>query len=90
VYLDTGLPYPNDIEMTNGAVVQVSTSDGSTYTKTVTDGQVVFDMSANAVGTDVLIQIQGLYRSYTLRLTEQGEIMVPFRLKQPLLPPVLP
>jgi len=91
VYLDVaGKEYPNDIELISGVPVQVRVPDGSIYLKTVTDGQVTFDMSSHPIGTEVTISLPGFYRSYIARLTEQGEIMVPFRLSQPVLPPSLP
>ena len=91
VYVEiAGKQFPNDMAWADGVPVQVTTSDGSVVTKNVVNGQVTFDMSTYPVGTEVTISLPGLYRSFTTRLTEQGEILVPFRLTQPELPPVLP
>ena len=91
VYVDVpGQPFPNDIVLAEGVVVQVSVPGGTVYSKTVKVDRRSFDMSFHPVGTEVTISLPGLYRSYTTRLTDQGEIMVPFRLKQAVLPPALP
>ncbi len=85
-----GKDFPNDIQWVNGVTVQVRTEDGAVYTKTLVDGQATFDMSNHIVGTEVTVSLPSLYRSFSTRLTEQGEILVPFRLKQPVLPTALP
>jgi len=91
VYLGLeGKEFPNDIQWVNGASVQVRVSDGSIYSKSTVDGQATFDMSNHKVGSEVTISLPSLYRSFTTQLTEQGEILVPFRLKQPILPTALP
>jgi hypothetical protein len=91
VYVEiAGKQFPNDMAWADGVPVQVITQDGTVMEKKVVNGQVTFDMSAFPVGTEVTISLPGLYRSFATRLTDQGEILVPFRLKQPELPPVLP
>jgi hypothetical protein len=91
VYLGLeGKEFPNDIQWVDGANVEVRFSDGSINTQKTVNGQATFEMSNHEVGSEVTISLPGLYRSFTTRLTEQGEILVPFRLKQPVLPTALP
>jgi hypothetical protein len=91
VYVEiAGKQFPNDLAWADGVQVQIVVRNGKTLTKTVENGQVLFDMSQYPVGAEVSISLPGLYRTFTTRLTEQGEILVPFRLKQPELPAVLP
>ena len=91
VYIEVaGKAFPDDIRMAEDVIVLVSVPDGSRSYKTVTNGQAIFDMSIYPVGTEVTVSLPGLFRSYTTRLTNEGEILVPFRLKQPVLPPSLP
>jgi hypothetical protein len=85
-----GKDFPNDIQWVNGVTVQVRMADGTTVTKTTVDGQATFDISNQVVGSAVTISLPSLYLSFTTYLTEQGEILVPFRLKQPVLPTALP
>lgn len=91
VYLGIeGKSFPNDIQWVDGVTVEVRVSDGSVYTDTTQNGQATFDMSNHKVGEEVTVNLPSLYRSFTTRLTEQGEILVPFRLQQPVLPTALP
>ncbi len=91
VYLGLeGKEFPNDIQWVDGVTIQVKVENGSVSTQTAINGQATFDMSAFPVGSEVIVSLPSLYRSFTTRLTEQGEILVPFRLKQPVLPTALP
>ncbi len=83
-------PFPDNVQWLDGVLVKVDLSDGATFSQTVTNGEVVFDVSGHPVGTTATVSLPGLYRSYTTRLTQQGEIFVPFRLVQPALPATLP
>ena len=91
VYVEVpGKAFPNDIQMSEGVPVQVNLPDGTKIVKNTINGQATFDLSTYPVGSEVSLSLPGLYRSFTTKLTEAGEIMVPFRLQQPVLPPSLP
>lgn len=91
VYVDRNRnQYPDESEKVNDIAVQAQFQDGSTVTALTARGEAVFDLSGRPVGGDVLVSLPDLYRSQRIRINQDGEIPVIFRLEEPIVPPVLP
>ena len=83
-------PFPENADWVDGVPVEIKLPDGNTIYQIIKNGQTVFDMSQYPVGSLVTINLPTLYRSQSIQLTDQGEILVTFRLMQPQLPLTLP
>ncbi len=91
LYIDNNNNNIPDVgELINGVAAQIVYESGKTETKTVTDGQVVFDATGVPIGSAFTINIPSLYRTYTSTVPAQGEALVTIRLTPPELPPLLP
>ncbi len=91
VYIDNNNNNIPDIgELINGVNAQIVYENGRTETKTVTNGEVVFDATGVPIGSAFTVNIPSLYRTYTSTVPASGESLVTFRLPPPVLPPVLP
>jgi hypothetical protein len=91
VYIDkNGNQYPDEDEKVDGIDVQAQFEDGSTLTTRTVNGEAVFDLTGRPVGGNVTILLPDLYRSQKVRVKQDGEIPVIFRLVEPIIPPVLP
>jgi len=91
VYIDkNGNQYPDEDEKVDGIDVQAQFEDGSTLTTRTVNGEAVFDLAGRPVGGNVTILLPDLYRSQKVRVKQDGEIPVIFRLVEPIIPPVLP
>ncbi|HUG33814.1 MAG TPA: hypothetical protein VMJ90_03515 [Anaerolineales bacterium] len=91
VYIDrNGNGSPDVDEWIDAMTVLVTTSDNTQLTQRTQNGIAIFDMSAFTPGIIVTVSLPGLYRSETLLLPEQGEVVVMFRFELPALPTNLP
>jgi hypothetical protein len=91
VYVDrNGNGSPDGDEWIDAMTVLVTTSDNNQLTQRTQNGIAIFDMSAFAPGINVTVSLPGLYRSESLSLPEQGEVVVMFRFELPALPTNLP
>lgn len=91
VYVDSdgnGTATPD--ELVNGVNVTAEFSDGTSVTQTVTNGEVIFDLSRKGVGTRIVLTVGYLFRSYRAVVPESGEIFYTVRLEQPVIPTVMP
>lgn len=82
--------YPDDAERVNEVTVEAQFQDGSTKTVQTTRGEAIFDLSGRPVGGYVVISLPELYRTQRMRINQDGEVPVIFRLEEPIVPPVLP
>lgn len=91
VYIDkNGNQYPDAGERVNEMVVQAQFDDGSVFTARTVNGEAVFDLTGRPIGGNVTILLPDLYRTQKVRVRQDGEIPVIFRLVEPVVPPVLP
>ncbi len=91
VYIDrNGNNYPEESEKVNNIAVQAQFEDGSTLTAQTQTGEAVFDLTGRPVGGNATISLPDLFRSQRVRIVQDGEIPVIFRLEEPVVPPVLP
>ncbi len=91
VYVDTnGNNYPDPGERVNGVKVTATFSNNQVITATTANGEATFDLTGRTVGEDVLISLPELFRTQRIRVLQDGEIPVTFRLEEPVVPPVLP
>ncbi len=77
-------------ELISGVSAQIVYENGKTETKTITNGEVVFDARGVPIGTAFTINLPSLYRTTTSTVPAAGEALVTFRLTPPELPPLLP
>jgi hypothetical protein len=91
VYLDrNGNGSPDADEWIDAMTVLVTTSGNVQLTQRTQNGIALFDMSAFAPGTTVTVSLPGLYRSESLLLPEEGEVVILFKFDLPALPTNLP
>lgn len=91
VYVDSdGNRTPTPDELVDGVSVTAKFSDGTSETKTVTDGEALFDLSRHGVGTSIELSVGYLFRTYRLVVPASGEIVYTIRLDEPLIPTVMP
>jgi hypothetical protein len=91
VYVDkNGNNYPEESEKVDNIAVQAQFEDGSTLSARTVKGEAVIDLSGRPVGGNVTILLTDLYRTQKVRVKQDGEIPVVFRLQEPVVPPVLP
>lgn len=91
VFMDrNGNKTPDDGEWIDAMSVLLTTSSNDQITQRTQNGITVFDMTGYTPGLGINISLPGLYRSESLVLPEQGEIVVTFMFEQPVLPTSLP
>jgi hypothetical protein len=91
VYIDTnGNQYPEESEKVNDILVQAQFQDGTLMNDQTERGEVIFDLTGRPVGEDMIVALPDLYRTQKVRVIQDGEIPVVFRLEEPVVPPVLP
>jgi hypothetical protein len=91
VYVDkNGNNYPEESEKVDNIAVQAQFEDGSTLSVRTVRGEAVIDLSGRPVGGNITILLPDLYRTQKVRVKQDGEIPVIFRLQEPVVPPVLP
>jgi hypothetical protein len=91
VYVDkNNNNYPDESEKVDNIAVQAQFEDGSTLSARTVKGEAVFDLSGRPVGGNITILLPDLYRTQKVRIKQDGEIPVIFRLQEPVVPPVLP
>jgi hypothetical protein len=91
VYIDkNGNNYPEDNERVNDIAVWAEFDDGSVVSAQTVKGEAVFDLTGRSIGGNVTILLPDLYRTQKVRVKQDGEIPVIFRLVEPVVPPVLP
>ncbi len=73
-----------------GLKVTATLQDGTVLEQTTHNGEVVFDLTGQPVGSTVTVALPQIARSTKVRVTSDGEIPVIFRLEQPVVPPALP
>lgn len=81
---------PDADEWVDAMSVLVTTSSNVQLTQRTQNGIALFDMSMFAPGTAVTVSLPGLYRSESLLLPEEGEVVVMFGFELPTLPTNLP
>jgi hypothetical protein len=91
VYVDRdGDGVIDEDERVDGVTVVVRYEDGTSETRTVSQGEAEFNMSGKQINSSVTVSLPNLYRVYRTRIPAEGEVLVIFRLEEPPLPPVLP
>jgi len=91
VYVDTnGNHYPEASERVDGVNVTVTSLSGLNLVGSTVDGEVIFDLTGRPVNEDVTVSLPELFRTQRVRVPQDGEIPVVFRLEQPVVPPALP
>lgn len=91
VYVDSNNNnYPEPNERVNGVKVTVTFPDGQVINAVTVNGIADIDLTGRTVGEDVIVALPELYRTQKVRVMQDGEIPVTFRLDQPVVPPVLP
>jgi hypothetical protein len=91
VFMDrNGNKQPDDGEWIDAMSVLLTTSNNESITQRTVNGVTVFDMNGNPPGLGITVSLPGLYRSESLTLPEQGEVLVTFMFELPVLPTSLP
>jgi len=91
VYVDTnGNHYPEVSERVDGVNVTVTSLPGLNLVGSTVDGEVIFDLAGRPVNEDVTVSLPELFRTQRVRVPQDGEIPVVFRLEPPVVPPALP
>jgi hypothetical protein len=91
VYVDSNANnYPEANERVNDAAVEVRFPDGQIISGKTVNGEVLIDLTGHSVGVDVIVALPELYRTQRVRIPQDGEIPVVFRLDAPVVPPTLP
>jgi hypothetical protein len=91
VYVDLdGDGAVDEDERVDGVTVVVRYEDGTSETKTVSQGEANFNLGGKQIDSSLTVSLPALYRVYRTRIPAEGEVLVIFRLEEPPLPPVLP
>jgi hypothetical protein len=91
VFMDrNGNKQPDEGEWIDAMSVLLTTSNNESITQRTVNGVTVFDMNGYPPGLGITVSLPGLYRSESLTLPEQGEVLVTFMFEQPVLPTSLP
>ena len=91
VFMDrNGNQQPDAGEWIDAMSVLLTTPGSDGVTQRTQEGVTVFDMTGYPVGENVTISLPGLYRSESLVLPAEGEVLVTFMFEQPVLPTSLP
>jgi hypothetical protein len=91
VFMDrNGNNQPEEGEWIDAMSVLLSTSSNQEIRQRTVNGIAIFDMTGYPPGLGITVSLPGLYRSESLTLPEQGEVLVTFMFEQPVLPTRLP
>jgi hypothetical protein len=91
VFMDrNGNKQPDDGEWIDAMSVLLTTSNNEEIRQRTVNGITIFDMTGYPPGLGITVSLPGLYRSESLTLPEQGEVLVTFMFEQPVLPTSLP
>ena len=91
VFMDrNGNKQPDAGEWIDAMSVLLTTSNNEEIRQRTVNGITVFDMTGYPPGLGITVSLPGLYRSESLTLPEQGEVLVTFMFEQPVLPTSLP
>jgi hypothetical protein len=91
VYVDTNhdqIPQPG--EMVNDLEVLLTFEDGSTRSQVLSNGIATFDLTGQQINADAEVSIPFLFRSQSIIIPASGEVLVEFRLEEPVFPKTLP
>ena len=80
----------DDDDLNRRMSVLLTTSNNEEIRQRTVNGITVFDMTGYPPGLGITVSLPGLYRSESLTLPEQGEVLVTFMFEQPVLPTSLP
>jgi hypothetical protein len=91
VFMDrNGNGQPEEGEWIDAMSVLLTTSSNQEIRQRTVNGITIFDMTGYPPGLGITVSLPGLYRSESLTLPEQGEVLVTFMFEQPVLPTSLP
>jgi hypothetical protein len=91
VFMDrNGNGQPEEGEWIDAMSVLLTTSSNQEIRQRTVNGVTIFDMTGYPPGLGITVSLPGLYRSESLTLPEQGEVLVTFMFEQPVLPTSLP
>lgn len=91
VYVDkNGNNIPEPGEYVSGVHVQINFPDGHIVNTNTVNGEAIVDLTGRPINEELLVSLPELYRSQLVRVTRAGEVLLTFRLEQPVVPPALP